>query len=61
MNQISDYVLNLAFYKHTTKQGEVIHWRSCVLKPDMTHGEQGYIWIFQDGEHVHSYRTPEDL
>jgi hypothetical protein len=36
-------------------------WRSCVLKDNMMHGEQGYLTVWWDGEnleHYHSYRNP---
>jgi hypothetical protein len=57
----SQFLLDTVFNKHTTKDSEVIYWRDCVLRSDMTHGEQGYLWVFSDGETFHSYRTPEDL
>lgn len=56
---MSDYVLDLVFNKHICKDGSVIYWRDCILQTDMEHGEQGYMWIFENGEHLHSYRTPE--
>ena len=59
MNNISQYVLDLVFNKHVCKSGDVIYWRVCILRADMNHGEQGYMWVFSDGEHTHSYRTPE--
>ena len=59
MNNISEYVLNSLFNKYVHGDGEVVYWRDCILKPDMVYGSQGYIWIFSDGEHFHSYRTPE--
>ena len=59
MNNISQYVLENVFNKHVCENGEVIYWRDCVLKDGMINGEQGYMWIFSNGENLHSYRTPE--
>lgn len=55
------FLLDLVFKKHVTKDGETVYWRDCDLKSDMEPGEQGYFWVFSDGETFHSYRTPEYL
>lgn len=57
MNQ---YQLDLLFHKYVNKtNGSVIYWRDCVIRPDMTNGEQGYLWVYPDGSYRHSYHTPE--
>lgn len=58
-NVITEYVLNAVFNKYICENGSVIYWRDCILQSDMEHGEQGYMWIFENGDHLHSYRTPE--
>ena len=55
----TDFLLQTVFRKHQCADGSVIYWRDCALKEDMQHGEQGYLWVFEDGETFHSYRTPE--
>jgi hypothetical protein len=55
----AQYLLDAVFHKHTCKDGSAIYWRDCVLRDDMVHGEQGYTWVFEDGETFHSYRTPD--
>lgn len=55
-----DRIMELCFNKHETRTGEVIYWRDCCIvdcRPD----EQGYLWVYSDGETFHSYTTPENL
>lgn len=64
MNKINNlqFLLDTTFNRYTPKEyGDVIYWRDCILQSDMQHGEQGYIWIYSDGEVHHSYRTPEQV
>lgn len=57
--EISQFALEHVFNKYVTQEGEVIYWRDCVLRSDMVNGEQGYVWVFANGDSHHSYRTPE--
>lgn len=53
-------VLDLCFKRVTLKdEGTVIYYQECVLLPGEHHGTQGYLWVYEDGETLHSYRTPE--
>ena len=51
------YVLDLAFESFDTASGRV-YYRDCVLQSDMNEGEQGWIVVFPDGEHLHTYMNP---
>lgn len=53
------FLLQVCFNPHKTKEGSTIWWRDCILQKDMNQGEQGYLWVFENGETFHSYRTPE--
>lgn len=56
----AQFLLDTTFNKYTSsKTGEVIYWRDCILTPEMFEGSQGYLWVFSDGETFHSYQTPE--
>lgn len=57
---IDQYVLNLCFHK-IEKDGEIYYWRECIQREDMSPDEVGYMIIYEDGEHIHTYRYPPDI
>lgn len=56
--ELDEFVLDHIFHKQANKDGDVIYWRSCILKKDMNQGEQGYIVIYSDGKFHHTYHYP---
>lgn len=54
---IDQYVADLIFNKIETEDS-CVYWRECVLRPDMQHGEQGYIIVWPDGTRLHTYQYP---
>lgn len=54
------FMLRTTFNKHVSAEGVSIYWRECILANGMTHGEQGYLWVWEDGTTFHSYQTPEN-
>ncbi len=57
---MDQYILDLCFHKIQTEHGPV-WWRSCVLRDDMQHGEQGYMVIYENGNHLHTYHYPPNF
>lgn len=55
---IDEYVLDATFYKIELEDGSEVWWRPCVLRGDMVQGDQGYLIVFSDGEHHHTYMHP---
>lgn len=53
------FVLDHVFESFDTEDGRV-YYRDCVLRDDMNHGEQGWIVVFPDGNHIHTYKNPEN-
>lgn len=53
-----EFIMDHVFHKIITKDHNVVYWRSCVLREDMKHGEQGYMVVYHDGSHVHTYHYP---
>lgn len=59
---LNDFEVSHLFHKYVNKEnGTVIYWRDCIIQPDMVNGEQGYLWVYEDGSYRHSYRTPEEM
>ena len=55
--QLDQFVLDQAFNETDTKGGPVC-WRDCALRPNMNPGEQSYIIVWPDGNHLHTYHYP---
>lgn len=53
-----NYLLDIAFNKYNTSDGTIIYWRECCI-PDCRPDEQGYLWVYEDGNVLHSYRRPD--
>jgi hypothetical protein len=52
---VDQFVLDQVFNKHTKiTTGEVIYWRS------VADAGNGYIVLFENGEHLHTYHNPPD-
>ena len=51
--KLHQFVIEHVFNKYITKDNETIFWRECI-------DGSGYIVLFSDGEHYHSYRHPEE-
>jgi hypothetical protein len=51
---VDSYVLESVFNKIVQKDGTVVYWRSCAG------GDNGYIVLFEDGQHLHTYRLPSE-
>ncbi len=53
------FVLENLFHKFIAKDGSVIWWRECVQRDGMMPDSVGYIWVFENGNTLHSYWTPD--
>lgn len=52
---VDQFVLDNVFNKLVQSNGDTIYWRS--VRGDCN----GYIVLFQDGEHFHTYDFPPDV
>lgn len=55
---IDPFVLEHCFHK-LERNGETYYWRECVQRDGMRPDEVGYMIIYSDGEHLHTYNHPE--
>lgn len=55
--QVDQFVLEHCFHR-LERNGEVYYWRECVQRPDMRPDEVGYIVLFSNGDHFHTYHNP---
>lgn len=58
---VDEFVLTCCFHRHVTNDGVVIYWRSCVVQDGIRPDEVGYMILYEDGNHLHTYRRPDNL
>lgn len=54
------FLLQHCFHEYVSpNSGENIFWRECLAKDNIYPDSVGYIWVWEDGQILHSYKTPE--
>lgn len=53
--KIDEFVLDCVFNRISLLSGEIVYWRECV-EPN-----EGYLILWDSGQHHHTYRHPETL
>lgn len=57
---IDTFVLDSCF-NCLIRGSEVYYWRECVQRNGMQPDEVGYVIVYADGSHLHTYHHPESF
>lgn len=58
--KVDQSLLEHCFHRLETPDGLIL-WRECVALNEIAQGSAGFIVLFPDGEHLHTYQHPENV
>ena len=56
------FMLEHSFKKYVSPRNEeTVYWRECIDHADILPDAVGYLWVWENGDILHSYKTPEQV